>query len=194
MRDLTALRAEVANRRRALEPGEVAAASHAVADRIGAVLADRAPDRVGASFSRDGEVDAHPALVALRAAGWTSWYPVIDAGPPAAMSFRRWDTDDEPPAGRYDIPTPPPTSPECAAPELAVVLVPLVLFGPAGARAGRGAGYYDRTFAWLRDEARPTTPLLIGLGHDFQEVSDLAPKPWDVALDLVVTPTRTIRI
>ena len=92
-----------------------------------------------------------------------------------------------------NIPTPPPTSPECAASELAVVLVPLVLFGPAGARAGRGAGYYDRTFAWLRDEVRPTTPLLIGLGHDFQEVSDLAPKPWDVALDLVVTPTRTIR-
>jgi 5-formyltetrahydrofolate cyclo-ligase len=110
------------------------------------------------------------------------------------MSFRRWDRAERPPAGRFGLPVPPPTAPGCDPADLTVVLVPLVLFGRGGARAGRGAGYYDRTFAWLRDVDRPSTPLLVGLAHDFQEAPELVPNPWDVALDVVVTPTRTLRV
>jgi 5-formyltetrahydrofolate cyclo-ligase len=181
-------------RRRALGAEAVAIASAAVADRIAQLLEPAPAGRLGGYFAADGEIDPRPAVDDLRGVGWTAWFPALDPGPPAPMAFRRWDGAEPPPAGRYGLPTPPASAPACGARELDVVLVPLVLFGPAGARAGRGAGYYDRTFAWLRGRNRPSTPLLVGLGHDFQEVPELIPNPWDVALDAVVTPTRTLLV
>jgi 5-formyltetrahydrofolate cyclo-ligase len=35
--------------------------------------------------------------------------------------------------------------------------------------------------------------VLCGLAYDFQEDTALVPQPWDVPLDLVVTPTRIVR-
>jgi 5-formyltetrahydrofolate cyclo-ligase len=150
---------------------------------------------VAAYFASDGEVDPSPTSAALRERGWTVWFPVVAGGPPEPMRFRRWDLPEPPPAGRLGLPAPPAGADEVTAAELDVVLVPLVVFGPGGVRAGRGGGYYDRTFAWLaaREVARPSRPLMVGLAHDFQEDPALVARRWDVALDVTVTPTRTLR-
>jgi 5-formyltetrahydrofolate cyclo-ligase len=190
--DVRPARDGVADRRRRLDHEEVAAASAAVADRVLDLLAAHPPGGLGSYAPTDGEVDPAPAASVLRAAGWSVWLPVAPAGPPAPMSFRRWDATDPPPPGRFGIPTPPDGSPESPADHLAVVLVPLVVFGPGGRRAGRGFGYYDRTFAGRLRADRPAEPLLVGLAHDFQEVGAWATNPWDVPLDVVVTPTRTL--
>ena len=71
-------------------------------------------------------------------------------------------------------------------PELA--LVPGLGFDVAnGHRLGRGAGYYDRYLA-----ARPDT-VAVGLAFDEQVVSALPYDEHDVAMRVLVTPTRTIR-
>ena len=66
-----------------------------------------------------------------------------------------------------------------------VTIVPLVACDERGNRVGFGKGYYDRFFT--KNEC-----LKIGVCHDFQVVSELAPKPWDIPLDLIITEKRVI--
>lgn len=67
-----------------------------------------------------------------------------------------------------------------------VLFMPLLAFTPRGDRLGQGGGHYDR---WL--EAHPGA-VRIGLAWDAQEMPALPTEPHDMALDMVVTPTRVI--
>jgi len=67
----------------------------------------------------------------------------------------------------------------------AVVLVGLG-FDRRGYRLGYGSGYFDRFLA----ERRLAT---IGLAYDRQLLEELPVEPHDVALDVIVTETETIR-
>lgn len=68
---------------------------------------------------------------------------------------------------------------------LDLILVPLVAFDAHKTRIGMGAGFYDKT---LEGE---THPLLIGVAYEFQQCPYIAPDPWDICLDAVVTETNT---
>jgi 5-formyltetrahydrofolate cyclo-ligase len=64
-----------------------------------------------------------------------------------------------------------------------------------GARVGKGGGYSDLEFALTRALGAVTahTPVLTTV-HDLQVVDGAIPMtPHDVPVDLIVTPTRTIR-
>ena len=76
--------------------------------------------------------------------------------------------------------------------DIDLVLVPLLGFDRRGNRLGAGAGYYDRSFAFLKEKPRPAQPLLVGIGYHFQELPQLTPQPWDVALDFVATDRELI--
>lgn len=72
--------------------------------------------------------------------------------------------------------------------ELDVILVPLVAFDLAGHRLGRGAGYYDRTFAYLNDSSYVNhKPLLIGLAYEFQRIDKINITEMDVTLNAIIT-------
>lgn len=65
-----------------------------------------------------------------------------------------------------------------------------------GVRFGKGHGYFDFEFAVLSELGLvgPGTPI-VDVIHDCQYVDeDLPPKPHDVAVDLIVTPTRTLAV
>lgn len=70
------------------------------------------------------------------------------------------------------------------------VLVPLVGFDEQGNRLGSGAGYYDRTFAFLKKTDRPAKPVLIGLAYECQKIAQLESAEWDIPLDRVITEKR----
>ena len=79
--------------------------------------------------------------------------------------------------------------PDKQAPTLVpdVIFAPLVGFTAAGERLGQGGGHYDR---WLSEHPGR---IAIGLAWDVQFIEDdsvLPTEPHDVALDLIVTPTR----
>ena len=57
-----------------------------------------------------------------------------------------------------------------------------------GNRIGMGAGWYDRTFAFLKAVDRPTRPLLVAFVHQEQVVERLVANSWDVSVDAIVTP------
>ena len=70
---------------------------------------------------------------------------------------------------------------------LDLVLLPLVGFDHKGNRLGMGAGFYDRTLAFLRDRVHWKKPHAVGLAYDFQRVDGFDVDPWDIPLTAVVT-------
>lgn len=70
--------------------------------------------------------------------------------------------------------------------QLELVITPLVAFDSSGNRLGMGAGFYDKTFAFLREDFC-AQPKLIGLAYDFQRQSTLPQHTWDVPLTMVIT-------
>jgi 5-formyltetrahydrofolate cyclo-ligase len=67
-----------------------------------------------------------------------------------------------------------------------LVFSPLVAFDAQCHRIGRGAGYYDHTFSFVKTDS-VKRPLLIGLGYEFQKVADTEPSKWDVSMDHIMT-------
>ena len=80
-----------------------------------------------------------------------------------------------------------------------VILMPLVGFDSKGNRLGMGGGYYDRTLSFTQHQtgfhspSEKRAPKLVGIAHDIQEVDALPIAPWDVPLDAIVTPSRTLQ-
>jgi 5-formyltetrahydrofolate cyclo-ligase len=77
---------------------------------------------------------------------------------------------------------------------LDVILMPLVAFDGQGNRLGMGAGYYDRTLAFLRHRRHWRKPRIIGLAYEFQRMPALPAEPWDVPLDGIITEAGFYKI
>lgn len=71
--------------------------------------------------------------------------------------------------------------------EIAVFLVPGVVFGRQGERIGFGAGFYDRYLS----RATPAA-IKIGVAFDLQLVDSVEQNEWDVRMDALVTEAAFI--
>ena len=78
--------------------------------------------------------------------------------------------------------------------------IDLLVFGsvavsPDGDRVGKGEGYAELEFAVLRQTGRVAADVPIATTvHDAQVVEAIPREAFDVTLDLVCTPTRTLRV
>jgi 5-formyltetrahydrofolate cyclo-ligase len=70
---------------------------------------------------------------------------------------------------------------------LDLVMLPLVGFDEYGGRLGMGAGFYDRSLAYLARRRQWRKPTLLGLAHECQKVDRLELASWDVAMQATVT-------
>ena len=147
--------------------------------------------RVAGYWAVGGELPLNIALGRLRARAQSYYLPVLAAG--NTLTFAPWEQGLPVRANRYGIPEPESDPTELvSAQDIDLVLVPLLGFDRRGNRLGAGAGYYDRSFAFLKEKPRPAQPLLVGIGYHFQELPQLTPQPWDVALDFVATDRELI--
>jgi 5-formyltetrahydrofolate cyclo-ligase len=64
-----------------------------------------------------------------------------------------------------------------------------------GGRLGKGTGYSDQEYAILKETGSlaPET-LVVTTVHDVQIVEGIPRDEWDVPVDVIVTPTRIIRV
>lgn len=64
-----------------------------------------------------------------------------------------------------------------------------------GGRLGKGTGYSDQEYAILKKAGglAPET-LVVTTVHDVQIVEEIHRDEWDVPVDVIVTPTRVIRV
>ena len=178
-------------RRLALPARERMAAAEALAARLRALpeLADAG--YVAGYWAVQGEIPLHALLSPVPE--FVYCLPCLTHE--RSLRFAPWRFGDALVQNRYGIPEPDLLPESLLAPqEMHAVLVPLTAFDAHGTRLGAGGGYYDRSFAFLRDVPRPARPLLIGVGYDFQEAPyELVAEPWDVSMDLIVTDARTLR-
>jgi 5-formyltetrahydrofolate cyclo-ligase len=172
-------------RRAAVSDGDHAA----VVRRVAALPCYGASRVVAGYLAVGGEVDLEVLVRGRLDAGLPVWLPRFsEHGQCYEMVPVRSVTADVSP-GAFGI-----REPRAALPavprqergdEAVVWLVPGVAFGPQGQRLGRGRGYYDRLLAGTRG-------VRVGVAWDWQVLMDLPHAAHDVAMDWVVTDTRTI--
>jgi len=81
---------------------------------------------------------------------------------------------------------------------IALILVPGVVFDPAGRRIGYGGGYYDRYLAELAASApgigagSSKRPLLAAPCFDLQIAKSVPAEPHDISMDVILTEHREI--
>jgi 5-formyltetrahydrofolate cyclo-ligase len=79
-------------------------------------------------------------------------------------------------------------------PDIDLLVFGSVAVSPAGDRVGKGEGYAELEFATLRTLGRVGPDVVIATTlHDVQVVEAIPREAFDVTLDLICTPTRTIR-
>jgi 5-formyltetrahydrofolate cyclo-ligase len=79
-------------------------------------------------------------------------------------------------------------------PVIDLLVVGSVAVTETGARAGKGEGYAELEYAMLRmfGKANAATPIVTTV-HEVQLVADLPFEPFDMPIDVIVTPERVIR-
>jgi 5-formyltetrahydrofolate cyclo-ligase len=180
----------MAERRRALPPPARMAAAQGLRRSLETLPEYLTDLRVAGYWATGGELPLNLVIPPLATRGQRFLLPLLAKG--KELHFAPW-RDGEPIApNRYGIPEPVAPREWFAPFQLDLVLVPLLAFDRCGRRLGHGGGYYDRSFAFLKEQARPTEPLLVGVGYAFQEVDQLDPAPWDVALDYIATERELI--
>jgi 5-formyltetrahydrofolate cyclo-ligase len=184
-----ALRDSMRDRRNQLPPRARLRAAESMVLQLRKLDFFARPGRVAGYWAVRGELPLH-ALLAPRPA-FDYCLPCLE--PDSRLSFAAWLPGAALRENRYGIPEPDVEASARLAPDaLDVVLVPLLAFDRRGARLGSGGGYYDRSFAFLRDAARPARPLLVGVAYAFQEIENLPVAEWDIALDYVATDAELI--
>lgn len=201
LKSRTALRKELREARRALGAVQQEEAAVGIAEQLYQLPLLKHASNIAGYLVNDGEVD----LGLYIASQWQSTsskqfaLPVLHPICKGHLLFLFYSSHTALVKNKYKIKEPAlscqnvlPTS-QCD-----VILMPLVGFDIKGNRLGMGGGYYDRTLAFTQtkrhsqNQLSPNNPKLVGIAHDIQEVKSLPIAPWDVPLDAIVTPTRTL--
>lgn len=121
------------------------------------------------------------------------YLPVLSPFGENRLWFTQWNRNTRFRTNRFRIPEPlPRAGQQRAAAWLDLVITPLLAFDAQGSRLGMGGGFYDRTFAFKRQQNRPR-PYLVGIAYAFQQVPHLTRFAWDIPLDAVVTEAGFFR-
>jgi len=188
------IRNEIRRSRQQLSEEECLAAGYDVSLNLQKYFPMRRAVNVACYLASDGEVSLTPVIELLWKRKKKVCLPVLFKLSPRAMYFAGYDKQTIMLDNLYGIPEPATKAHHKVMPfALDIVLMPLVAFDRSGNRLGMGGGFYDRYFSFINRQTSICKPKLIGVAHDFQEVTSLESEPWDVPLDAIVTETRLIR-
>lgn len=185
------LRQTLRAQRRALPVRERRRRALAMGKKLTQLSAFRSAQRIAVFFAADGEID--PAWLTQLAwqRGKQVFLPVLT--PSKQLLFAGYQRGTPLRKNRYGILEPIPNRRNLLDPrQLDLVLTPLVAFDTCGHRLGMGGGFYDQTFAFLKQHPR-RRPRLLGLAYDFQRCQNLPSEAWDVPLSIVVTDKQVYR-
>lgn len=183
------LRRKMLTARDALPVGARAAATRAIVAGIVSLPSFIAPRVVLLTLAFRSEWDTAMLIRAAFDAGKRVAAPRVNPSTRMLDLHEVSDLERDVRPGHLGIPEPLPTCP-CVAPETVEwVLVPGVAFDIEGRRLGYGGGYYDRLLPLLPR----TAPRVVG-AFDMQIVERVPAAPHDLAVDTIVTESRTIQI
>jgi len=163
--------------------------SSAIARNVRESEAFKSAQRIGFYHSVRGEAD--PA--SLKTTDKHFFLPVLSKNLDEGLVFIELNDETQFENNKFAIPEPIYNEEKIvAANTLDLVIVPLLGFDKNGNRLGMGGGFYDRCFAFKKQQN--SKPLLMGYAYDFQEVDSLEPESWDVGLDIIATESNLINV
>ncbi len=133
--------------------------------------------------------EADPAQLQQKLSNKKFYLPILSSKKDQGLVFAPTDQNTQYKNNEFGIPEPIVKPSELIdATELDIVIMPLLGFDLKGNRLGMGGGYYDRCFAFKKQQS--DKPILMGFAYDFQQVDALSAEPWDVGLDMIATENR----
>ena len=184
--DKTLVRDQVKRLRRSLPLSYQRSKSQAIAHTLIRHIRSKSVSTIAGYLPYRGEVDLIPLLNRARRLGKTVLLPKVNTDS-NTLSFAPWVPHNPLIANRYGILEPVGTH-MCLS-QIDTFLVPLVAFDEQCNRLGMGGGFYDKALEKVKAHYKPTS--IIGIGYDFQRFPSIQPEPWDVSMDIVVTPSKT---
>lgn len=147
---------------------------------------------IGAYIAQDGEIDPQYIINIAWRLGKQVYLPVMSERKQYHLDFYAHNKHSKLTTNNYAISEPATTSKPIMPWNLDLVLLPLVAFDENCNRIGRGAGFYDRCFAFVNELPNQPRPTLIGLAYPEQKIATLKTELWDVPMDFIVTSTEII--
>lgn len=149
---------------------------------------------IGLYISHNNELDLKYLLSYCIEKDFKCYLPVLNN---QELLFAEYDPKTDLVLNKYRIAEPKITKMDCCIDpaKLDLVFLPLVAFTLAGQRLGMGGGYYDRTFAFLKNSANNNIRTkLIGAAYALQCVDFIPQEPWDIDIHGIVTEDRFINV
>ncbi len=144
--------------------------------------------RIAVYLAHRNEVSTEKIIQDIWAQGKQCYLPVLAPDMPNSLHFLPYTAETVLQPNTYKILEPIWDASACLpAQDFDLVITPLVGFDKHCHRIGMGAGYYDRSFAFMNTSPRPQHPKLVGLGYELQKLDNIEPQPWDITLDAVFT-------
>jgi 5-formyltetrahydrofolate cyclo-ligase len=182
------LRSSLSLRRRERDSQELLRAGERVADLILGAPEFEAARRVALYAARDDELPTRAFFEAARGVGKPLLFPRCLAE--GALAFDRVDRWEDLRPGRYGVLEPVGEGEGESFEPGDLALLPGLAFDRAGARLGRGKGYYDRSFPSHGREA----PALFGCAFGERVLESVPAGPLDRRVDAIVTDERIHRV
>ena len=181
--------------RRHLDPAIQRAAAQQLNEQVSQTQLFKKSQRIAFYLPLNAELDPRLLLAQAWEQGKHCFLPTLAPTPrlesTGQMAFFSYKKLDGLIKNRYGILQPQVHEQEsCLAQNLELVLVPLVAFDQQCNRLGMGGGYYDKSFAFLknyqkRENQQKNRPYLLGLAYGFQRCASIPIEPWDLCLDEV---------
>lgn len=186
MKDLKALRKKICAERAKLSADFQQQAANKVAEELKQTKIFTDSNHIAFYLAVNGEMDVAPLMQFAWELGKSCYLPIVNKD--STLSFALYNEGDPLFKNIYDIPEPYVKEDTLIrAKDLDTVIMPLVGFDLDGNRLGMGGGYYDRTFAFVKDNTKKQPPCLIGVAYEFQNISHFDQESWDVPLDMIAT-------
>lgn len=189
------LRQTIRHQRRELPKHKKLMAAKEIAQHVFSLSEFQHSQHIAYYLAHDGEADPHIIIAHAEKSHKQAYLPVLDLSNHHHLEFYSYHSGDTMLHNRFGISEPDTkTQQSIAAHELDCVFLPLVAFDESGNRLGRGAGYYDRTFAFMQERMQKRKPCLIALAYDFQKIPRIAADVWDIPVDIIVTEKHIYKI
>ncbi len=135
----------------------------------------------------DGECDPQRLIEYAWSLKKQVYLPVLTDDLQNPLQFAPYSPQTPCKLNRFGIAEPDITASWRLAQQLDLVITPIVGFTVTGWRLGMGGGFYDRTFAFLRDRPNSCIPYLLGIAFECQKIEYLECRAWDVPLHGILT-------